>query len=77
MTWAFIVICLGTFLTGLYASCVEFYRFADDHAAWDIQWRVLAMFTPSLAVGKRIARFSNGKVTADGLFYKSHNYGPC
>ena len=38
-----------------------------DHAAWGIQWHVLAMFTPSLVTGKLIARFGKEKVTAAGL----------
>ncbi|WP_353627946.1 MFS transporter [Sulfitobacter sp. TCYB15] len=38
-----------------------------DHAAWGIQWHVLAMFAPSLVTGKLIARFGKEKVTAAGL----------
>jgi MFS family permease len=38
-----------------------------DHAAWGIQWHVLAMFAPSLVTGKLIARFGREKVTAAGL----------
>ena len=38
-----------------------------DHAAWGIQWHVLAMFTPSLVTGKLIARFGKEKVTTAGL----------
>ncbi|WOI28755.1 MULTISPECIES: MFS transporter [Sulfitobacter] len=38
-----------------------------DHAAWGIQWHVLAMFAPSLVSGKLIARFGKEKVTAAGL----------
>ena len=38
-----------------------------DHAAWGIQWHVLAMFAPSLVTGKLIARFGKERVTAAGL----------
>ncbi|WP_338117696.1 MFS transporter [Sulfitobacter mediterraneus] len=38
-----------------------------DHAAWGIQWHVLAMFAPSLITGKLIARFGKEKVTTAGL----------
>jgi MFS family permease len=38
-----------------------------DHAAWGIQWHVLAMFAPSLVTGKLIALFGKEKVTAAGL----------
>lgn len=38
-----------------------------DHAAWGIQWHVLAMFAPSLVTGKLIAGFGKEKVTAAGL----------
>lgn len=38
-----------------------------DHAAWGIQWRVLAMFAPSLVTGNLIDRFGKEMVTAAGL----------
>lgn len=38
-----------------------------DHAAWGIQWHVLAMFAPSLVTGRLIARFGKERVTASGL----------